>query len=534
MHPLRLARLPLYGLALVILTSSLVACSQSRWREVAPEPPVTVTGDPIAEGQKLPTPPALDRNKDGFVIPDRLRGRDNPDQNPDDSQVILDRNDRVVIVDSTPRGSECLIQIRTVQTNDPNARDRTVWVPCDRISPTPVQPTREQRAADRYFMIQNIATEKVRIYERCTSGPGCAHRLVMETDMVAGRDDSPTILGSFRVTSWFKFYEDHQGNYPSWYNPSYPALPPPGSDLLAWTSRSLLPNGRGLGRGKFGWYTAHVGPDARAQWTHGTIGWGADGSKFITRISNAEAAELDSDPRSAGCTRIENQAIAFAREILPAGSKIIKVYAKEAYRNPARPSYQGLTPVKYDWILTKEGVDVDGPLSSRASVLARGVPESEYLEQGSYVLDQMPDAVPFRDGRGEQFGNLYGLPESSLRGYYLVDEGRFVGYRHPRELPIGGHRERRLPPLMLSNDSNLSLPTADGKIETLRGSTESPRHNGRPVVINERPSQGAQQPAPAPAEPAVQPSSRASAQPPTAVVFDNGAPDSETRQIHVR
>lgn len=418
---------------------SLASCTAARWHEVAPH-----TGEAFTEKQTTDTRAedlaAGDRKR---VNPDRLRARTEPDQPSEEVPYVLERGDEVEVVDPTPKGEHGLIEVEVIDTAQPEKPRRRVFVPPQYIADKPRARTPEEREADRYFMIQNVATQKVRVYERC-EGSNCSHKLILETDMTAGEDTPDktrrTLLGSYRISAWFKFYEDHANLYLSWYHPKYPPLPPPGASLAEWASKALLPPGKGRSRGKFGWYTAHLAPNADAQWTHGTLGWGADGGRFI-RLSPEEFSVLDEDRGSAGCTRVENQAIAFIREILPVGSQIIKIYAKESYRDAELARYKDLPEARWNWILTKEGVDIDGPKSGREGVLKRGVSSDQILETGTYTLDQLPNASA---------GNLYAIQDSSFKGVFLVDEGKLVGYEHPRGLRIGGHADRRLPSFLQS------------------------------------------------------------------------------------
>jgi hypothetical protein len=88
--------------------------------------------------------------------------------------------------------------------------------------------------AKEYFAIQNLATEKMRVYERCFSAANCAHKMVWETDVVVGRaeegNDYLTKVGFYKVTEWRKFYEDGSSppKYPAWYKKSYMPPPDPG------------------------------------------------------------------------------------------------------------------------------------------------------------------------------------------------------------------------------------------------------------------------------------------------------------------
>jgi hypothetical protein len=445
LHQLFSASSPALTLILCLTVTQLTACGSARWQETHPQ-----TGDPFAENQFAPRPVRQSPpGAPGYVVPDRLRGRSNPDQPGDQSTVILERNDRVKIIDPTPKGKDGLIKVVVVDTQGPAKPPGPIYVDPRYVNEDPVQPEPQLAAADRYFVIQNIATEKLRVYENC-GGRDCRHRLVLETDLVVGEDTRTrrSHLGSYRITEWFKFYEDNRSLFPSWFHPSYPALPAPGADLQAWGSQSLLPaNGPGLVRGSFGWYTAHLGPNAAEQWTHGTWGWGADGDKFI-RLIQTHPHSRNPQFSSRGCTRVENQAIAFMREILPVGTKIIKVYAREALA----ANVTALRPLRWDWILTTEGVDVNGPSSDKDRVLSRNVVRQDILESGSFLANRTPSVVPLRPGqRREQGfnGNVYNINESAFQGHFLVDEGRLVNYRHPVGLEVGGHRDGLLPSVVL-------------------------------------------------------------------------------------
>jgi hypothetical protein len=192
-------------------------------------------------------------------------------------------------------------------------------------------------------------------------------------------------------------------------------------------------------RGGFGWYTAKIGPEAFAQWTHGTLGWGADGDRFI-RIPKSQLTDFYSDPRGFGCTRVENKAIAFLQELLPVGTRVVKIYARET---ESKIATQKSEMTSWEWILTKEGVRSSKPESSgRASVLLRDVSSSEVLETGTFKINVEPKPVPFKI-RSE--ANLYDLQESDFIGEFLVNEGRLKNYAHPKSLRKGGYSDALLP-----------------------------------------------------------------------------------------
>ncbi|MDZ4083194.1 MAG: L,D-transpeptidase family protein [Bdellovibrionales bacterium] len=447
----------------------LVACQKAEWREVK----ATNTGDPTIEAQRGDlNPAAAQPGQTAYVAPDRLRGRSTPDQNPEEATQLLERGDQVQIVDPTPVGEDRLVSVRIVEqepdvpmvgeqlpaaTPAPVAQEIT-YVPAEYLQTTPVVRSQPVLDADRYIVIQNIATEKLRVYEVGTAGQ--PNRLVLEADMIAGENNPGktrrTALGSYKIVSWHKFYQDSAGLFPSWYDSQSPSLPLPGASLQDWTQKYFLPKGNsGLVRGAFGWYTAKLGPNAFAQWTHGTLGWGADRDRFI-QLPKSQLAQYYSDPRSFGCTRVENQAIAYLQDLLPVGTKVIKIYAKESARD--QTATEG-APTTWEWILTKDGVRSVNPNSSaRAAQLLRDVPSEQVLEQGVYKIDTTPNAVPFKkEVKGDRLSaviirpeaNLYDLKESSFRGVFLVDEGRLVGYSHPKELRKGGYTDHLLPRAIL-------------------------------------------------------------------------------------
>lgn len=304
-----------------------------------------------------------------------------------------------------------------------------------------------------HFVIQNIATEKLRVYQKqCDEVTNvCRHKMVMESDMAVGEDDSKTwtILGYFKITEWWKFYQDGAANYPSWYRRGFPMPPKAGSSVMKWTKSKYMPKRGGNVRGAFGWYTAKLGPDPRAQWTHGTIGWGSDKNKYI-EATREFWNNFFTDPRSSGCSRLNNEAIAYLRELVPVGSPIIKIYAKEAYLDKDLTGYSGK---KFYWkyILTKENAYKKYNYSSDAKkVRAREVRSSQVLERGTYRVDRLPTVYKFYDGkdlskyeaREKQRGNIYRVPRKKMRGVFYVDAGLIKNYSHPRYYKIkkGGVR----------------------------------------------------------------------------------------------
>lgn len=414
-----------YAQILIISALALSACGPAKWRETAGR----FTGDPVADAQKAPTDQRGLQNGDvGYVNPERLRGAESPEMPIEDAKVVLDQGDEVKVIDATPQGPDNLIKVEVPETTTEPAR--TVYVPPSFINLRPV-------AKNKYFVIENIATERLRVYERCTASPDCPHRLVFETETVVGEDTGDrsrrSRVGNYVIDTWHKFYEDGAKLYPSW-TALGPALPPAGAPLEDWISTSLIPanyNSQET-RAAFGWFTAKIRPNAKEQWTHGTWGHGADGDKFIRAVKRSNDLRL----MSHGCTRVENRAIALMHEMLPAGTKIIKIYAREERAEPTR---QAGSVEPWSWILTTEGAGKAGLSMSEKSVLARRVPESSILERGTYAPAQIATAVK---------GNVYNIDENEFRGKFIVDEGRLEGYLHPVSLEVGGYQDRGAMPAM--------------------------------------------------------------------------------------
>lgn len=299
----------------------------------------------------------------------------------------------------------------------------------------------------KYFIVQNIASERTRVYEKCdtSANANCAHRLVFETEMIVGQKKMPTDAGVYKIANWVKFYQDTNGYYPSWYDSSYPATPEPGSGFVKWFNKKHMPTSKGEMRGAFGWYAATVYPSKTGQWMHGTIGWGSDGDRFINKAKSSFAS-LFVDLRSHGCTRHENRAIAYLQSLLPAETTLIKVYAKEDLADKTLSRYESQKEIKrFDYILTKEQVRSKNPFTSEASAVqkrldAGKISNSDVLEKGSYEVDQYPNAVSLNNKRARsgQSGDAYDIGGNNMQGVFLVDEGRFVNYAHPAKIDIDG------------------------------------------------------------------------------------------------
>ena len=322
----------------------------------------------------------------------------------------------------------------------------------------------------KYFVIQNLATERLRVYENiCTEAKVCNHKMIMETEMAVGEDKKGTrsIVGSFRITDWWKFYQDHAGHYPSWYRDSYPEPPKKGSGFLKWFKKRYMPEveGKSKGdmRGAFGWYTAWVGPNHLSQWTHGTVGWGSDKNKLI-KATKKFGTNLIANPRSSGCSRLNNEAVAYLRELLPVGTPIIKVYAKEALLDKNRKAYD-LKKQPWDYIMTKNNSYSTTNFSAdKEKVLSRSIEKSRWLEVGTLDVDNYPSMFNFTPGedlssrraKTKTSGNVYRVEEEKMKGVFYVDAGLLEGYSHPKSEQVGkgGFRRELAPDYMIFTAGN--------------------------------------------------------------------------------
>jgi hypothetical protein len=343
-------------------------------------------------------------------------------------------------------------------------------------------------APSRYFVIQNIASEKTRVYERCTLTPDCAHRLVLEAEMVVGRpeegsksnpDSFKTWVGHSKISGWIKFYQDHDAHYPRWYSAGQPlqSIPPravlnengTASGALSWGKAwRFKQNGHETMYGAFGWYAAMLSPETAVnqQWMHGTIGWGSDGEAPIY-LTRSTLLNMFSNPGSSGCTRLSNQSIAFMRHILEKGTDVYRVYARESARitDCARsdrsgrcqqyninPRYAAQTQkFAWDFILLTDGAQKAGGLTADARTIEAQnipvIPGVNLIEKGTGHYDQYPNPVPLnyqvsassgRSGDRYEIDKGYSNERSQFHGYFLVDEGRFVDYSHPSRIGTRG------------------------------------------------------------------------------------------------
>jgi len=378
----------------------------------------------------------------------------------------LGLNDQVQVVDvlgaETPLVQVNIIKSKTVSSDVAPE----LFVSKDYLS-TKVIETKQSK----YFVVQNIATEKTRVYERCFESANCAHKMIFETDMVVGRPESGTDqdplafvtrVGHARISEWVKFYTDTRAHYPAWYTAGQrlDTIPAPlirgMSDLTASRRWSVTGrDGESTIYGAFGWYAAKVEPYSpnggmNFQWMHGTIGWGKDQSRAID-LTRGFLINLFGDPGSSGCTRLENQAISYLRHLLPVGTDIYRVYALEGSREVVQESrpfsrYQKEFAQKgmWSWILLTDGANKTGGLTAdAATIYSKNIPFTpggNMIERGFFYVDHYPNPQPLTNATASsgQSGDRYDIGARNFRGVYLVDEGRFVGYAHPSTYATGG------------------------------------------------------------------------------------------------
>ncbi len=395
---------------------------------------------------------------------------------------VLNLNDVVELV--SPLGKETsFVQIRILSsTGNSFDSQKSFYIAKEYINDQPMISN-----ASKYFVIQNVASEKTRVYERCTAQPNCPHKLVMETDMVVGRNEEGTKenryaymtwLGHSKIAEWVKFYSDGNQAYPSWYSPNQdmktipPAITDSPTSLLGsrkWIVKGA--DGKDTIYGAFGWYAAKLSPadetnGVNYQWMHGTIGWGKDGNQTID-VTRGILINIFSNPGSHGCTRLENRAVAFLRSFLAPGTDVYRIYARESTREKETisgffkkkvsplPRYAENynNPAKWNFILLTDGAKQSNGLTADARVvIANGIqviPGTNLLDQGVYDVDQYPNPAQLdyrytaATGKsGDRYridsGQEKDFPKTNFKGYFLVDEGRFIDYHHPDEATVKG------------------------------------------------------------------------------------------------
>lgn len=440
-------------------------------------------GVEIAEGSDQPV--MMSEANVLYVGTNGLRVRSTP-EDAGKTMGLLSLNERVRLVTGELINGK-YVEVEILKTVNPMTKSEKYYVVREFLTNKEVD---YKEFTGKYFVVVNVATETLRVYERSCLDNSCPSKMIMETEVVVGEDvnlskeekgKGRSILGSYRVTGWAKFYQDASGHYPAWYRDGYPGLPEVGSGFNKWFKSKFMPvdaNGKSEGamRGAFGWYAAFVAPNPYGQWTHGTIGWGEDKDAYIKKTKKF-VTNVISNPRSSGCTRNNNEAIAFIRQLVDTGTPIVKVYAKEALLDPSLSGYGAQKSWQY--ILTKKA----GQRSDRAEVLASlGVsgseadmywaakrngndmivdpksPLNQILEVGTYQLDTVPTPIAYTPGEkmgkikasvGRK-GNVYGIDTKDMSpGTYYVDAGVLDGYYHPKvKLDFSGFEDEETPPWM--------------------------------------------------------------------------------------
>lgn len=419
-----------------------------------------------------------------------LRVRSAPEANAK-TLGLLDKNDRVRLINTDLINGK-FIQVEILKTANTIISSEKYFVAFEFLSDKPAD---NREFNGKYFVVVNVATETLRLYERTCMDNSCPNKMLLETEVVVGEDadlkkeetgKGRSILGSFRITRWGKFYQDGAAHYPSWYKEGYPDVPEAGAGFNKWFRPKIMPkdeNGEthGVMRGAFGWYTAFVGPFAYNQWTHGTVGWGEDKDEYIKKTKKI-IPNIITDPRSSGCTRTNNEAIAYIRQLVEAGAPIIKIYAKEAILDKKLTNYPRAT-AQWNYILTKRadlkadrdevlktlgvtGYEADAYFRAKRAgaktVIDPTSPLNEILEVGTFTMDTMPTVIPYVPGEklgkfersiGRK-GNVYGVHSKAMSyGVYYVDAGFLDGYHHPTEiLEVGGFEGEETPPWMDINN----------------------------------------------------------------------------------
>lgn len=429
----------------------------------------------------------LSSQKIYYVSQNGLRVRSTP-EDAGKTLGLLSLNEKVKIINPETIYNNKYVQVEIVRTVNKITPAEKYFVAFQYLSEKFID---YREFSGKYFVVVNVATETLRLYERECLEKHCLSKMLMETEVVVGEDvdhkkedkgKGRSILGSYRVQGWSKYYQDAEGHYPSWYKDGYPEVPKAEAGWAAWFKGKympVLPDGKTAGhmRGAFGWYTAFVGPAAYNQWTHGTIGWGSDKDVYIKKTKKL-VTNIFTNPRSSGCTRNNNEAIAYIRQFIEIGAPIIKVYAKEALLDPTLANYS-TEPKVWNYVLTKRAAEK----SDRAEVLkSLGLTDADLdsfwqakqaggelildpksplnyiLEVGAYDVDNHPDVIAYTPGEklskleravGRK-GNVYGVKSTDMsEGLFYVDAGILENYEHPKAiLETGGFPDEVVPPWM--------------------------------------------------------------------------------------
>jgi hypothetical protein len=153
---------------------------------------------------------------------------------------------------------------------------------------------------------------------------------------------------------------------------------------------------------------------------------------------------------------LENRSIAFLRHILPVGTDIYRVYARESVRENGAVLSRYVneqTPGRWEYILLTDGAQkVNGLTADAATIRGSGIAimkDVNFLEEGVFNYDRYPNPVApdySKSAASGKTGDRYKIDSGKakdqanthFRGYFLIDEGRFVDYQHPNETAVEG------------------------------------------------------------------------------------------------
>lgn len=115
----------------------------------------------------------IEINKNYYVTSDSVNARTTYSLTVKNVIGKLGFNDVVQVLD-TVDNTLPLVRIRIIQSKTLKVSDdQTIYISKDFLSEKSAQ-----LKGTKYFVIQNIATEKTRVYERCTESIDCAHKMV--------------------------------------------------------------------------------------------------------------------------------------------------------------------------------------------------------------------------------------------------------------------------------------------------------------------------------------------------------------------
>ena len=247
------------ALSVLIATSPLLSYAQSSSNTTT----TTITSKPGTAIDKS----QLSAGKRYFISTNSLNVRSSNSTTEKNVVGQLSINDEVEIYDLLNEATP-LVQIKVIKSGSmlPNVAPE-LFISKDYLSEKSLF-----AESTKYFVIQNIATEKTRVYERCTETPSCPHKLVLETDMVVGRPEEgtkrdphafKTWLGHSKISEWVKFYQDGSAHYPHWYRAgqSLNSIPAPlteGVSKIVASRKWMVKDSKGDSTiyGAFGWYAA--------------------------------------------------------------------------------------------------------------------------------------------------------------------------------------------------------------------------------------------------------------------------------------